>query len=128
MSKDKKKKKKKSASGISASAGLRALTRNPLVADIVATTLVATAAALKDSKKARRLAAEAGDELETLAKEGAERGNAMWQLALDVGRRALDTYVGDSKAAPASSRTPKAGKAAKSPKKTKRNKGPTRAG
>ena len=123
MSKDKKKKKKKSES--SAAVGIKALTKNPLVADVVAAALVATAAAIKDSNKARRLAEEAGDELEKMAKEGADRGNAMWQLALEVGRRALDTYVGDSPLAKApASRTPKpakAAKSAKSPKKTKRS-------
>jgi hypothetical protein len=111
VSKDKKKKKK---NGSPAGAGLKALTNNPLVADVVAAALVATAAAIKDSKKARRLAEEAGDELEKLAKDGADRGNAMWQLALEVGRRALDTYVGDS---PKPSKVPKS---EKSPKKTKR--------
>lgn len=64
--------------------------QNPLVADIVAAALVAAAAAMKDSRKAQRLAAEAGDELEALSKKGAERGNAMWQLALEIGRRSLE--------------------------------------
>ena len=64
--------------------------QNPLVADIVAAALVAAAAAMKDSRKAQRLAAEAGDEIEKLSKKGAERGNAMWQLALEVGRRSLE--------------------------------------
>jgi hypothetical protein len=75
---------------------LKSLTKNPLVADVVAAALVATAAALKDSTKARQLAAQAGDELDKLAKEGAERGNAMWQLALDIGRRSLDSLTGES--------------------------------
>jgi hypothetical protein len=64
--------------------------QNPLVADVVAAALVAAAAAMKDSRKAQRLAAEAGDELEKLSKKGAERGNAMWQLALEIGRRSLE--------------------------------------
>jgi len=51
----------------------------------------------KDAKKARQLAAHAGDELETLAKQGAERGNAMWQLALDIGRRSLESLARDEK-------------------------------
>ena len=69
---------------------LKDWSQNPFVADIVAAALVAAAAAMKDSGKARRLAAEAGDELEKLSKKGSERGNAMWQLALDIGRRSLE--------------------------------------
>jgi hypothetical protein len=76
---------------------LKAMTTNPMVADIVASALVGAAAALKDAKKARQLAAHAGDELETLAKQGAERGNAMWQLALDIGRRSLESLARDEK-------------------------------
>jgi hypothetical protein len=123
VAKDKKKKKKKD--GVSAAASLKALTKNPLVADVVASALVATAAAIKDSRKARRLAEEAGDELEKLAKEGADRGNAMWQLALEVGRRALDAYVGDSPK-PKARTSPKPPKTPKPPKKTKRSKTGTR--
>ena len=91
------------------------MANNRLVADIVAAALVATASALKDSKKAKALAASAGEELENLAKEGAERGNAMWKLALEVGRRAIDTIAGDE-AKPATKSKSKAkakGKAAK---------------
>ena len=118
MSKDKKKKKKDKKNAASSVAGLKSLAQNPLVADVVAAALVATAAAIKDSNKARKLAEVAGDELEALAKEGVDRGNAMWQLALTVGRRALETYAGDSKPKSSSS-----GRTAKSAKKTKR-KGP----
>src|ERR1700756_680385 len=64
--------------------GLKSIAQNPLVADLVAAALVSTAAALKDSAKARQLAAQAEEELTALAKEGAEKGNAMWQLALEV--------------------------------------------
>ena len=95
MAKDKKKKKDKKAGKKAGTAGraarkLKTLSQNPLVADIVAAALVATAAALKDSKKARQLAEQAGDELMSLAKEGSERGNALWKLALDIGRRSID--------------------------------------
>jgi len=111
------KKKKKDKAAKSASAGkaskigkrLEELTNNRLVADIVAAALVATASALKDSKRAKALAASAGDELENLAKEGAERGNAMWKLALEVGRRAVDTIAGED----AKPVKPKAAKRAK---------------
>jgi hypothetical protein len=74
-----------------ATKNLKALTQNPLVADVVAAALVGMASALKDSDKARRLANEAGDELNALAKKSAKQGNAMWDLALDVGRRTLET-------------------------------------
>lgn len=97
MAKDKKKKKdkkdKKSAStstGSAAANKLKVLSQNPIVADIVAAALVATASALKDSKKARRLASEAGDELAKLSKAGAEKGNALWEMALEIGRRSLE--------------------------------------
>lgn len=95
MAKDKNKKKKDKSSAAGKTAKrLRAMAQNPMAADIVAAALVATAAALKDSNKARRLAGQAGDQLAELAKEGADRGNAMWQLALDVGRRALEELSG----------------------------------
>jgi hypothetical protein len=61
-----------------------------LVADVVAAALVATASALKDTRTAHRLAAEAGDELEQLSKKSARRGSELWQLALDIGRRSLE--------------------------------------
>jgi hypothetical protein len=95
VAKDKKKKKKdkKSGKGAQPAKRLRNLVaENPVVANIVASALVATAAAIKDPAKARQLAAQAGDQLTDLAKEGADRGNAMWQLALDVGRRALKEF------------------------------------
>src|SRR5205807_10298060 len=114
------KKKKKDKAGKSASGGKASkiskrfdeLSHNPLVADIVAAALVATASALKDSKKAKALAVSAGDELENLAKEGAERGNAMWKLALEVGRQALDEIAGGAKPvkAPKAPKTPEAPK------------------
>ena len=81
MAKDKKKKKKDKGDGKARKSrggadALKALAQNPLVADVVAAALVATSAALKDSRKAQRLAAEASDELEALAKKGAEQGKA----------------------------------------------------
>jgi hypothetical protein len=72
--------------------------KNPLVGEVVAAALVATAAALKDSKKAQRLAADAGDEIEKLSKKGAERGNALWQMALEIGRRSLEEINESAKA------------------------------
>jgi len=92
-----------------AAKSLQSLSQNPLVADVVAAALVAMASALKDSDKARRLANEAGDELNALAKKGAKQGNAMWDLALDVGRQTLETLSGEK-----SSRAKGGGKANKS--------------
>ena len=99
MAKDKKKKKKdkkdKSAAGSTVQT-LKALGQNRLVADIVAAALVATAAALKDSKKAQRLAADAGDELTKLSRAGAKKGSALWDMALQIGRESLDALASDS--------------------------------
>ena len=110
MAKDKKKKKDKKGGkakgGVAANATkvskrLRDLTRNPLIADLVAATLVAAAAALKDTKKAHQLAASAEKDLEELGRKGAQRGNALWQLALDVGQKSLDA-LGEAGAKPTS--------------------------
>lgn len=100
VSKDKKKKKKdKKANGSAAvTSSLKALTENPLVADVVVAALVATAAALKDSKKARALADQAGDQLADVKEGTADKGNAMWDLALDVGRRTLQTLASEATA------------------------------
>lgn len=106
MSKDKKKKKDKkpekkgnrpalAKAPRRAAKSLQTLTQNPLVADVVAAALVSMAAALKDSDKARRLASDAGDQLSALSKNSAKQGGAMWELALDVGRRALETLAGE---------------------------------
>ena len=93
VAKDKKKKKdKKSAKGGST---LHALAQNPVVADVVAAALVATASALKDSNRARALAAEAGDELAKLSKAGAKSGEALWDMALQIGRRSLEALTRD---------------------------------
>jgi hypothetical protein len=119
VAKDKKKKKekkgKKPGAGQSAAQTLKALSENRLVSEVVAAALVGAAAALKDSKKAHQLAASASDELEKLSRKSAERGSAMWQLALDIGRRALDEVVGDFKPAKAP-KAPKAPTAPKAPK------------
>jgi hypothetical protein len=115
VAKDKKKKtKSKQGAGAAGKAAqsFKSIAQNPLVADLVAAALVSTAAALKDSKKARQLAGQAEEELTALAKEGAEKGNAMWQLALEVGRRAIDTLAGEDKV--------KAAKAVKSPTKSQK--------
>ena len=101
VAKDKKKSKKKdkkngSAGASAAAASLKALSQNPLVADVVAAALVATAAALKDSNKARKLAEDAGDEITALSESGADRGSALWKLALDVGRSALEVFNEDA--------------------------------
>ena len=112
MSKDKKK--KKAGKVAKASATLKSLSKNPMVADVVAAALVATASALKDSKRARQLALDTGDELRKLAKKGSEDGSALWEMALQIGRRSLDALVSDGpKAAKPKAKT----KAKPAPKK-----------
>ena len=120
MSKDKKKKKdKKGKKARSAKGGtLKALAQNPLVADVVAAALVATASALKDSKRARRLATEAADELGKLSKAGAEQGNALWDMALQIGRRSLEALIAADE--------PKRAKSNSGPKKSSGKKQPAR--
>lgn len=108
MSKDKKKKHKddkksgKKKSGVAkasknATKTLKSLAQNPLVADVVAAALVGMASALKDSEKAKKLANDAGDQLNALSKSSARQGNAMWDLALDIGRNVLDTLANEVK-------------------------------
>ena len=125
MAKDKKKKKDKKGAkpkgGVTANATkvskrLRDLTRNPLIADLVAATLVSAAAALKDTKKAHRLAASAEKDLEELGRKNSQRGNVLWQLALDIGQRSLDALGGEAGAKPAK---PKARKPAAKPVRAK---------
>jgi len=123
VAKDKKKKKKdkkagKAGTSSKTTASLKTLAQNPLVADVVAAALVATASALKDSKKARQLASEASDELAKLSKAGAEKGNALWEMALQIGRRSLETLSAENapkRAKPKASRprTPKKKQAAR---------------
>jgi hypothetical protein len=98
--KDKKDKKKRNGASLAktskkATKGLHAVTQNPLVADVVAAALVAMASALKDSDKAKKLANNAGDQLSAMSKTGAKKGNAMWDLALDIGRNVLDTLAAE---------------------------------
>ena len=81
---------------------------NPAVAEVVAASLVAAAAAIRDPKKARELATIVGTELETASKQAIDRGNAFWQLALDIAKRSIDAIGGESR-----------GKKAKSKGKTK---------
>ena len=70
--------------------GAKKIARNPMTTEIVAATLVAAAAALRDPKKAKALALSAADDLKKAAKSGAD-GGALWKLALDVARRSIDT-------------------------------------
>lgn len=70
---------------------------NPMVAEVVAAALVATAAALRNPKQARRMASEAAGELEGALKDGGEKSGAFWQLALDVARRSIEALEADAK-------------------------------
>ena len=108
MAKDKNNKKKKDKqavkdAGVSkATDTLKALAQNPLVADVVAAALVATASALKDSNRARALASDAADEISRLSKNGAKQGDVLWDMAVQIGRRSLAALMsGDSKLAEA---------------------------
>jgi hypothetical protein len=83
---------------------------HPAVAEVVAATLVAAAAALKNPKKAQALAIAAGDDLQALTKEAAAKGSALWALALEVGRKSLETFD-LAPAGPAARRKPAARKA-----------------
>ena len=78
-----------------AAKSLKELTQNPLVADVVAAALIGMAAALKDSDKARKLATDAGDELGAMSRKGAKQSGAMWDLALDIGKRTLEALAED---------------------------------
>jgi hypothetical protein len=69
--------------------GAKKLAKSPATTEIVAATLVAAAAAIRDPKKAKALALSAADDLKKAAKSGAD-GGALWQLALDVARRSID--------------------------------------
>ena len=69
--------------------GAKKIAKNPMTTEVVAATLVAAAAALRDPKKAKALALEAADDLKKAAKSGAD-GGALWKLALDVARRSID--------------------------------------
>ena len=69
--------------------GAKKIAQNPMTTEVVAATLVAAAAALRDPKKAKALALEAADDLKKAAKSGAD-GGALWKLALDVARRSID--------------------------------------
>jgi hypothetical protein len=118
VAKDKKKKKHKKAKASGAGPAekavnrLKTLSQNPFVADVVAAALVGAAAALKDSKHARRLASEAGDEIEKMSRKSIERGEALWDMALDIGRRSLEALSGEdapkrAKSKPAAKPSPK---------------------
>jgi hypothetical protein len=76
--------------------------------------LVGAAAALRNPDKARKLATAAGDNLEKIGKDAAEKGSALWGLALEVGRRSMETLdlVPTAKPARKTAREPVAKKAA----------------
>jgi hypothetical protein len=108
VAKDKKKKKKAGAAGMMSgktAKRLKAITKNPLIADIVAATLVGAASALRDSRKAQRLASDAGDELAKLSKAGTKTGSALWDMALKIGRESLEALGGEVSAKPAKAKS-----------------------
>ena len=109
MAKDKKAGKKKAKT--KATESLKTIAMNPMVQEVVAAALVATAAALKDTKKARAMAEDAGDQLQSLANDSKQKGKALWSLALEVARRAGDIIQekpkAKAKAKPKAKATPK---------------------
>jgi hypothetical protein len=107
---DSKGKTKAKAKPTKAAEALKSVAMNPMVQEVVAAALVATAAALKDSRKARAMAEQAGEQIEKMAGEGAQKGKALWALALEVAKRAGD-IVQDKPAKPA--KPAKSGKAKK---------------
>jgi len=93
---------------------------NPLVAEVVASTLLAAAAAIRNPKKAREIALAAGDEMTTAARGAVGQGNVFWKLALDVAKKSVDALGEAPKAAPvrkAAAKKPAAKKATAKPKK-----------
>ena len=119
MAKDKKKKKDKKASGSKTTSSLKALAQNPLVADVVAAALVATASALKDSRRARALASDVGDELAKLSRAGTRQGEALWDMALQIGRRSLQAAMSGDDGSKTAKPKPKPKAAAKAASKAK---------
>jgi hypothetical protein len=91
---------------------------NPAVTEVVAATLVAAAAALRDPNKARQMALSAADEIKAATKDAQGRGSALWQLALDVAKRSIDAANADAKPAKKAKTSTSAAK--KPAKKTKR--------
>ena len=89
------------------------LASNPVVSEVVAATLVAAAAALRNPKKARALAESAADEIGAASKEMAGKGGTMWKLAMDVARKSLDALGGDEEPAPKKKAVKKQGKKSK---------------
>ena len=80
---------------------VKAAKEHPMIAEVIAAALVATAAALKNPDKARRLAEDARDELTKIGQAGAEGSSELWQLAVEIGRRAIDSIgPGEDRKAP----------------------------
>jgi len=96
---------KKAVRGATAKA--KDLASNPAVAEIVAASLVAAAAAIRNPKKARDMAAAVGGELEIASKQAVDRGNNFWQMAIDIARRSIDVLGAEPPAAKAKSRAKK---------------------
>lgn len=90
----KKKESKSTVTKMAADAGK--IAAGVVIEEIVAATLVAAAAALRDPKRARAMASAAGKELKALTGEAAKEGSALWRLALEIAGRSLDV-VGKSK-------------------------------
>ena len=93
-----------------AKAKAKELAANPAIAEIVAASLVAAAAAIKNPKKARDMASAVGNELETASKQAVDRGNTFWQMAIDIARRSIEALGPDSSPAKSKNGTKKKSK------------------
>jgi histone H1/5 len=112
--KDKKQDRPKSTAGRLRKKAVKVAT-NPVVAEVVASTLVAAAAAMRNPKKARAIAEAAVDEVESASKQMADKGSALWKLAMDVARKSIDSIASDDE--PAKPQKKPAKKAARKPAK-----------
>jgi len=87
--------------------GAKKIAQNPMATEVVAATLVAAAAALRNPKKAQALALEAADDLKKAARSGVDSGAALWQLALDIARKSIDEIGKETGAKKAKKSKPK---------------------
>ena len=90
--------------------GAKKVAKHPMATEIVAATLVAAAAALRNPKKAQALALEAADDLKKAAKTGVD-GGALWKLAMDVARKSIDAIGAEGTAKPKAAKKAPARKA-----------------
>ena len=93
-------------------------------ADNPVAAVVGCGTAARPCRRARALASDAGDEVARLSKAGSEAGNALWDMALQIGRRSLKALTEDegAKAGKDQDKTRSAPKAKPVAKKSSRKK------